>query len=133
MGVPLVCLLGGAVDGDVATYLSLSSKAPGEMAAIVRAKGVSFSVIQAKLGIGEVSDDLHRVRAVIDAMSPDQMLLADFNGALSVEQGLAHLGKLDDPRLIWEEPCNTYEENLELARKLSAPFMFDQSMIGTVT
>lgn len=133
LGVPLVSLLGGPANGDVAEYLSLSSEAPEDMAALVRAKGAPFSVIQAKLGIGEVSDDMDRVRAVLDVMMPDQLLLADFNGALSVEQGLAQLGKLDDPRLIWEEPCDTYDENLELARKLSAPFMFDQSMIDLKT
>ena len=133
LGVPLISILGGRANGHVSEYLSLSSEAPEDMAALVRAKGAPFSVIQAKLGIGEVSDDIDRVRAVLGVMAQDQLLLADFNGALSVEQGLAQLGKLEDPRLIWEEPCDTYDENLELARKLSAPFMFDQSMINLET
>ncbi len=133
LGVPLVSLLGGPTDGDVQAYLSLSSEAPEDMAAVVRSKGAAFAVIQAKLGIGEVPDDMDRVRAVLDVMTPGQLLLADFNGALSAEQGLAQLGKLDDPRLIWEEPCDTHDENLELARKLAAPIMFDQSMIDLET
>ncbi|WP_338549102.1 mandelate racemase/muconate lactonizing enzyme family protein [Roseovarius phycicola] len=133
LGVPLVSLLGGPTEGDAQTYLSLSSEAPDDMAEVVRSKGAAFAVIQAKLGIGEVSDDIDRVRAVLNVMTPDQLLLADFNGALSVEQALTHLGELDDPRLIWEEPCNTYDENLELARKLAAPLMFDQSMIDLET
>lgn len=133
LGVPIVSLLGGPADGHVPEYLSLSSEAPEDMAALVRAKRKGFGVVQAKLGIGEVSDDIDRVRAVLDVMTSDQLLLADFNGALSVDQGLTQLGKVDDPRLIWEEPCNTYDENLELARKLTAPLMFDQSMIDLGT
>jgi len=133
LGVPVVSLLNGPADGRVPDYLSLSSAAPEDMAALVHARGKGFGVIQAKLGIGGIADDIDRVRAVLGVMTPDQLLLADFNGDLSVEAGLKWLGKIDDPRLIWEEPCNTYDENLELARKLAAPFMFDQSMIDLRT
>ena len=133
LGMPVVSLLGGKPQAKVPEYLSLSSEAPEDMAHLVRSKGKGFGVIQAKLGIGDVPDDLDRVRAVLEVMTQDQLLLADFNGAISVDEGLTWLAKVNDPRLVWEEPCNTYDENLELARKLSAPFMFDQSMIDLAT
>jgi len=127
-GVPLPALLGGPAQRALPEYLSLSSEPPAHMAAQVQQFGAGFPVIQAKLGVGDLTLDLERVRATLAAMQPHQMLLADFNGALSPDQALTGLAGLSDPRLMWEEPCARYDDNVIVARGLSAPVMFDQCL-----
>ncbi len=128
MDMPVSGLLGGALAGDVPEYLSLSGEDPDAMAEIVRNRGDGFAVIQAKLGGGDLGTDLARVEAVLGAMTADQLLLADFNGALSREDAIKGLPDVRDPRVIWEEPCSAYEDGAEVARSLSLPVMLDQCL-----
>ena len=128
LGVPVSSLLGGAVVSDMPEYLSLSSEAPEAMAEIVRKKSAPFPAIQAKLGVGDISTDLRRVRAVLSAMNPNQLLLADFNGALQPDEAMRALPEIEDERVMWEEPCEGYDDNLAVARTLRTRVMFDQSL-----
>jgi L-alanine-DL-glutamate epimerase-like enolase superfamily enzyme len=128
LGVPVSALLGGAVSRDVPEYLSLSCESPGDMAETVRRKGQGFVTIQAKLGDGSLELDLNRVRSVLSVMRADQQLLADFNGALAAEDAIRALPDLTDARVIWEEPCAEYDDNVRVARAISAPVMFDQCL-----
>jgi L-alanine-DL-glutamate epimerase-like enolase superfamily enzyme len=133
LGMPVSSLLGGAAAADAPDYLSLSCAAPETMAEAARAGGAAVGVIQAKLGTGDPDADLARVRAVLAAMRPDQRLLADFNGALSVEDALRALPAIADPRLMWEEPCDGYDACAEVARTLAAPVVLDQCLIDLAT
>ena len=127
MGMPLSALLGGPSKGHVPAYLSLSSADAGVMAAAVRARP-GYPVVQAKLGIDDIDQDLCRVQAVLDAMAPDQRLLADFNGALDPVTACRALGAVNDPRLMWEDPCASYDDNATVAGTLQVPIMFDMCM-----
>ncbi len=126
--LPVSSLLGGAVVSDMPEYLSLSSETPEAMAEIVRRKGAPFPAIQAKLGIDDISTDLERVRAVLSAMNPYQVLLADFNCALHPDDAIHALLEIEDERLMWEEPCEGYDDNLAVAQALRTPVMFDQCL-----
>ena len=128
LGVPVWALLGGAAARSVPEYLSLSCEEPEAMADIVRRHSADFAIIQAKLGTGDLASDLARVRAVLAAMRPDQSLLADFNGALDPGDAIRGLPEIDDPRLMWEEPCDDYDDTLAVARSIRAPVMFDQCL-----
>lgn len=126
MDLPLSSLLEGPADADVPEYLSLSSETPEVMAGNVKSKGMAHPVIQAKLGIDTIETDLARIAAVLSEMGPDQLLLADFNGALSLDHALSALSHINDPRLMWEEPCKSYQDNVGFARAQGRPVMFDQ-------
>lgn len=126
-GIPLSSFLGGPATGRVPGYLSLSSADPAEMAAKVRARP-GHRVIQAKLGVGDLTTDLERVRSVLAEMTPDQNLLADFNGALDVDTACRSLADLRDPRLTWEDPCQSYDDNAAVAHAVKTPVMFDMCM-----
>lgn len=128
LGVPVSSLLGGAQAGDCPEYLSLSCETPEVMAEIVRAQNKAFDVVQAKLGSDTLDNDLERVRAVLDVMRPDQLLLADFNGALAPDDAIRALPEIDDPRVMWEEPCNDYDDGVAVARCIHAPVMLDQCL-----
>ncbi|KIC08796.1 hypothetical protein RA19_18095 [Leisingera sp. ANG-M1] len=128
LGMPVSSLLGGARAADCPEYLSLSCEAPEAMAETVRRDGGPFAVVQAKLGSDTLGNDLDRVRAVLAAMRPDQLLLADFNGALALDDAVRALPEISDPRVIWEEPCDDYGDGAAVARGIKAPVMLDQCL-----
>lgn len=133
LAVPVSSLLGGAQGVDCPEYLSLSCEAPEIMAGIVRTQNEAFGVVQAKLGSDALDNDLERVRAVLDVMRPDQLLLADFNGALTPDDAIRALSEIDDPRVMWEEPCNDYDDGVTVARGIDAPVMLDQCLKDLTT
>lgn len=126
--IPLSVLLGGPEAGSIPSFFSISCETPAEMAEVMKTKAAGFPIIQAKLGTDTIATDLERVNAVLECMETDHMLLADFNGGLSLETALAELPKLTDPRIMWEEPCTTYQENMTVARRVPNQVMFDQCM-----
>ncbi len=127
-GTPVSTLLGGQSSDDAPAYFSLSCDEPDVMADIVTRKAMDYPVIQVKLGLGGTELDMERVLGVLKVMRQDQLMLADFNGALSPGEAIAAFKDLDDPRIMWEEPCKTVEENIDVARALDQPVMFDQCM-----
>lgn len=133
-GMPLCALLGGPDAGDAPGYVSIGGKAPEDAAAEVRAKGADAPVVQIKLGVDDIETDMKRVRAALAALGLDQLLLADFNGAWTPDVVSPVLGEVEDPRLMWEDPCVSFEENLAVAKAIKAPVMFDMCCdnLGTI-
>lgn len=127
-GAPLYSLLGGRLSDDAADYLSLSCDAPDAVSRRIAGEGATRQVIQVKLGDDDIDLDNQRIDAALAAAAPDQCLLMDFNGALTVDQANGVIGQHADGRIIWEEPCNTVPMNLAVAEKTGAPVMFDQCL-----
>ena len=126
-GLPLSTLLGGPATGTLPAYGSLPCIEPEALVAKVTARP-HHPVIQAKLGTGTLEEDLARLRAVLGALGPGQLLLADFNGALDLPTAREAIRSLQDDRLMWEDPCLSYEDNATLVRELGASIMFDMCM-----
>ncbi len=131
--LPVSSLLDGPTTGTAPECLSLSSECPEQMAETIRTRGRDFPVVQSKLQGLDLDEDIRRVAAALGAIGPDQLLLADFNGALTPEVAVPVLRSLNDRRLIWEEPCETYEQNVEVARAIDGPLMFDQCLSNLAT
>jgi L-alanine-DL-glutamate epimerase-like enolase superfamily enzyme len=51
---------------------------------------------------------------------------ADANGGWTVDEACDIIGRFDDARIIWEEPCSRYEDNVAVARKTARHVMVDQ-------
>ena len=126
--VPLHALLGGRRCDAVPDYLSLSCGDPETMANRIVAEGLNREVIQVKLDGKSVRDDRERIDAVMAVMGPHHLALIDFNGALDVSTADEILRAYADDRIMWEEPCRTYEDNHEVARKTGARLLFDQCL-----
>ncbi|MCK5920902.1 MAG: mandelate racemase/muconate lactonizing enzyme family protein, partial [Methylococcales bacterium] len=126
-GIPLYNLLGGRQAKDVADYLSVSCGEPADMAERVVA-GRRFSVIQIKLDGKDMDVNLKRIDAAMCKLQAHQTMLVDFNGALSVEQARAYISAYSDDRIMWEEPCASYEDNREVVDKTNARVLFDQCL-----
>lgn len=127
-GLPLYALLGGKLVDEVREYYSLSCIDPSEVAARLTVEAKGFDVVQAKLGTGDRQADGERIQAALATLDDNQTLLADFNGALSVDCAGGVLAEFDDPRIVWEEPCNSIAENTKLAQGSKRPIMFDQCL-----
>lgn len=127
-GLPLYALMGGKRAEQVPDYYSLSCGDPGSLAAKLAAEAAGWPVVQVKLGIGDPAADRERLRAALPALGPDQTLLADFNGAWDVATALSVIAGFDDPRIIWEEPCDSVEANSQVVARSGRPVMFDQCL-----
>ena len=82
----------------------------GRLAATIERFGIGFAVLLVPaVAMGAT------LPVLVKALAPEQTILADFNGALDVATALETLRAFHDPRLVWEEPCRTVEENLAVA------------------
>ena len=122
---PVSALLGGPAIGEVPEILSLSAASQEELIKQISTDGQTRRVIQIKLGVGELESEIRMVEHLLPILRDDQLLLADFNGSLSQDSALDRLPPLTDPKLLWEEPCHTLDENLTIARALNGHIMLD--------
>ena len=124
-GLPISVLLGGPAGGEVPEILSLSAGTKDELVEQIKKDECARRTIQIKLGIGDITSDIETVESILGDLEEEQLLLADFNGALSLTTALDVLPSLNDPKLIWEEPCRSFEDNAVVSRKLNGRMMFD--------
>lgn len=118
--------LGGRRCDSVDDYFSISERSVQRVVDRLNLAGPDRSVIQLKLGVDSLGDDIEQIGACLNAMHSGQLLLADANGGWSVDESLEVMARFDDPRIYWEEPCNEYNRNVEVAAKSGKPVMVDQ-------
>ena len=118
--------LGGQKCESVDDYFSISERSVDHIVKRLSSAGPDRAVIQLKLGVGSVDDDIVQIKACLDAMHSGQRLLADANGGWSVAESLKVISNFDDPRVYWEEPCSDYDSNIDVAVKSGQPVMIDQ-------
>lgn len=121
----LTVALGGEMGRALPNYFSISERSPDRVKARM-ALSKQAKVVQLKIGVGSLQDDREQIAAVLSQLDPEQVFLADTNGGWQVEDAVNVIQDFNDPRLIWEEPCKTYEENIEVANRSGAPVMVDQ-------
>ena len=124
-GCSVSSLLGGPGAGEVPEVLSLSAASQQDLIHAISTDGQSRQVVQIKLGVADLDEEMKTVERLLPLMKDDQLLLADFNGALSQDTALEILPRLTDPKLLWEEPCPTLDENITVARALKGQMMID--------
>jgi L-alanine-DL-glutamate epimerase-like enolase superfamily enzyme len=133
-GVPLYALLGGRRNDAVPDYYSLSGdNDASSTATTLNDEANGWAVVQIKLGVNGRAADIAMVEAAARCLSAQQLILADFNGALDVETALSMIAEFDDGRIVWEEPCETLDENNEVAARCGKPVMFDQCLADLAT
>ncbi|MEM7428504.1 MAG: mandelate racemase/muconate lactonizing enzyme family protein [Pseudomonadota bacterium] len=125
-GVPVFDLLGGRQARSVPDYFSISERTREKLRARIEIAGAARKVFQLKLGVGSRENDVEQVALVLGELGPDQTVLADANGGWSVERAASMIAAFDDARLVWEEPCSTYEANREVMLRTGARLMVDQ-------
>lgn len=131
-GVPMSTLLGGRMVSDAPDFMTIAGDEDVPTLITHLADDVpDRRVIQMKCGGMSTSRDEERIDAVLSNLGKDQVFLADFNGALSVADAQAMIRRFSDKRLIWEEPCASFEDNQVVADTTGAPILLDQCMSFT--
>jgi len=124
--LPVSNVLGGRLREGVDDYFSISESSIEKIRKRLAIAGSERKVIQLKLGIGSPEEDIQQVSAALSEMTKRQMLLADANGGWSVGTACEIISCFNDPRVVWEEACPVYGENVEVARRTGQPVMADQ-------
>jgi L-alanine-DL-glutamate epimerase-like enolase superfamily enzyme len=127
-GVPVADLLGGLVDEAVTVQSSIPTGTPDEMvASIERAKARGSRIHSAKIGSG-VADDIKRIRAIAQVLDQGESMTFDVNRAWLVDQAMRVMEATADVDAYFEEPCETYEENLRVRRATRHPILLDETI-----
>jgi o-succinylbenzoate synthase len=85
-----------------------------------------FSTFKLKLGAG---DDVAHVRAVREALGPRARIRVDANGSWDIETAKRTLSELEPYEVeLAEQPVETLEEAMEVARSTSIPLAGDESI-----
>lgn len=125
-GQSVANLLGGEPLSAVPDYFSISESDITKIRTRMETIGRDRQVLQLKLGVGSLERDIEQVAALLGMMTQHQVVQADANGGWTVDQACEVIASFNDDRLIWEEPCAEYEDNVRVAEKTGGRIMVDQ-------
>ena len=127
-GVPVVTLLGGRHGDAVQCYRAISQDTPERMTesvAYYRSEG--YRRFQLKVG-GNVPVDIARIEQVMDGKGAGEVVVADANTGWLTHEALRVVHAVRDLDVTIEQPCLSFEENLEIRRHTDLPFVLDESI-----
>ncbi len=127
-GQSLATLLGGRFSNSTPLYRSVSQDEPDAMTERAR-KYVAdgYRRIQVKVGDDPIVD-AERLRAVGATLDDDVLLIADANGAWTVDDALRFTRAMADADYYLEQPCAAIDENIAVRRHCRQPMILDESI-----
>ena len=123
---PVWMLLGGKLTDGAPMYRPAPQKSPEEMVKeldILRQDG--YKQFQIKVG-GNWHTDIERIQATVGALKTDEKALADANQGWHVDEALQVARATRDLDYIMEQPCQSYEECLQVRRRIDLPMKLDE-------
>lgn len=125
-GLPLHTLFGGQYGENVVLYRAISQRPPEEMAEnVLGYRREGYRRFQLKVG-GDANEDVKRIRAVREALEPEDILVADANTGWLKHDALRVAGAVADLDVYLEQPCSSYEECLAVREHTDLPFVLDE-------
>ncbi|HET9719426.1 MAG TPA: enolase C-terminal domain-like protein [Solirubrobacteraceae bacterium] len=126
-GQPVWRLLGGSQPPLVRLNATIGAEAPAPAAAqATRARAAGFTCVKVKVG---TPDDVARVSAVREAV-PDIEIRLDANGAWSVGEAVAMLGRLAPLGIeLCEEPVHGEAALAQVAEAVAVPVAADETRV----
>ena len=131
-GLPLSAWLGGGLAGRVATNQTLFQS--DEVTMLRRAEayvGRGFLDLKLRVGLGDVAEDLSRLRLLRERFGDTITLAVDANGGWAPEAAAANLAALAPFGLRYVEqplPPSAWDALLALSRAAPMPIMLDESL-----
>jgi len=142
-GVPLYRLLadrfrGGVVDTRVFVYAAGGYYYPEKGLSALQQEmqrylDLGYSVVKIKIGGASLSEDLHRIEAVLKILKGGDQLAVDANGRFDLETAIAYARALEPYQLRWyEEPGDPldYELQAELAGHYQGPMATGENLFS---
>ncbi len=126
-GLPVSTLLGGARASDFPLYVAIPLGPVADMVAHVHARREEgIRRFQLKLG-ADPREDAARVRAVLEATSEGEVVIADANGGWRLQDATIAARALEGlDRVLFEQPCPTLEECLIVRERTTLPMVLDE-------
>ena len=126
---PIVTLLGGRYGNDYGLYRAISQDTPAEMKrSVEKYRQAGYRTFQLKVG-GAVNEDIARIKACLDVLRPDELLVADANTGWLMHEAVRVANAVKDYSNVYiEQPCSTYEENAGVRKLCQLPFIIDENV-----
>lgn len=127
--LPVADLLGGDTEAPVTVQSSIPTGTPEEMiASIERARASGYRIHSPKVGSG-VAEDVARITAIGACLQPGESVTFDANRAWLPDDAIRVMNQTEDIDAYFEQPCETYEENLRVRRSTRRPILLDESIV----
>jgi L-alanine-DL-glutamate epimerase-like enolase superfamily enzyme len=121
-------LLGGDTGEPVIIQSSIPTGTPEEMvASIESARATGYTIHSPKVGSGVV-DDVARIREIGEHLAPGESVTFDANRAWIPDEAIRVMNQTEDVDAYFEQPCETYEENLQVRRATRQPIILDETI-----
>lgn len=128
LDVPVADLLGGSTGEPVVVQSSIGTGTPSQMIeSIEEARSRGYRVHSAKIGSG-VAEDVARIQAIGELMKTEESITFDANRAWLPDSAIRVMTATEDVDAYFEEPCDTYGENLQVRRATRQPIVLDESI-----
>jgi len=129
VGLPVAALSGGVFDQDLTVQSSIGTDSPDAMVAnIVRHHELGYTVHSPKVG-SDVASDVARVRAIAAGLPEGDSVTFDANRAMLPDQAIRLMTQTADVDAYFEQPCETYEECLQVRQATTQPIILDESIV----
>lgn len=127
-GLPIADLLGGDTGEPVLVQSSIPTGTPESMvAAIEDARAGGNRIHSAKVGSG-VDEDIARIEMIASALQPGESITFDANRAWLPDDAIRVMRATTHVDGYFEQPCETFEENLMVRRRTTQPLLLDESI-----
>jgi len=127
-GLPAADLLGGRYDDPVSIASSIGTGTPEEMLAeIERYRARGYHLHSAKVG-ADVARDIERIRFLQEQAVAGETIIYDANRAWTPAEAATVMNAVRDLPVAFEQPCETYEQNLQLRRLTSQVISLDEGI-----
>jgi L-alanine-DL-glutamate epimerase-like enolase superfamily enzyme len=128
-GLPVATLLGGRQE-DFHLYRAISQGSPKQMADdVLKYRSEGYRRFQLKVG-SDPDDDIARIGAVLDVVSPGDVVIADANTGWLPHQAIRVVHALRDRDYYVEQPCTTLAECLRVRARTPQPMVLDEVITG---
>lgn len=125
-GQPVWMLLGGRHTDGAPLYKVAPQKSPDEMVSEMNElRRLGYRQFQVKVGANWV-EDIDRIRATVPKLQPGEKAFADANQGWRVDEAIRVARATRDLDYTMEQPCPTYEECLQVRRRIDLPMKLDE-------
>lgn len=129
-GLPVHALLGGRHQDAMPMYFSLTQDDPDDMLTLAKRRWEEGYVhVQVKVG-GDVARDVERIRAVVEGKGDDNLVICDANRGWRRDEAIRVAAATGDLDYVLEQPCDRYDDCLNVRRRAPQPFKLDETLKG---
>lgn len=127
---PVWMLLGGKLVDGAPMYRVAPQDAPDAMRGKMdELRQNGYRQFQIKVG-ANWGEDIDRIRTTVAALNPGEQAFADANQGWRVDEALRVAKATRDLDFFLEQPCQTYDECLQVRRRTDLPIKLDECITG---